>query len=150
MRDGTYKTSPYDVFTLVTDHGKRREIYRLPIRDRIAQHAIMIYLEPIFRKAFIYDTYSSIKERGIHLGLKRLKQALQDKEGTKYCLKLDIHKFYPSVDQELMIKTLERKFKDKKLMRLLSEIVRSTDRGLPIGNYTSQYFANFFMTKFDH
>jgi hypothetical protein len=74
MRNGTYVTSKYDVFTLVTDHGKRREIYRLPIRDRIAQHAIMNYLEPIFRKSFIYDTYSSIKERGIHLGLKRLKR----------------------------------------------------------------------------
>lgn len=65
-------------------------------------------------------------------------------------MKLDIHKFYPSVDQELMIKTLQRKFKDKRLMNLLSEIVWSTDRGLPIGNYTSQYFANFFMTGFDH
>lgn len=150
LKNHTYKTSKYHVFKLNTDHGKERVIYKLPMRDRIVQHAIMNYLEPIFRKSFITDTYSSIKERGIHKGLSRVKRALKDRPNTKYCLQLDIHKFYPSVDQELMKKALRRKFKDAELMAVTDEIIESTDQGLPIGNYTSQYFANFFLTPFDH
>ena len=145
----TYKTSEYHIFSLYSG-GKIREIYKLPIRDRIAQHALMNYLEPIFRKSFIADTYSSIKERGIHMGLRRVTKALKDRENTEYCLKLDIHKFYPSIDKELMKATLERKFKDKRLLVILKEIVDSTDKGVPIGNYTSQYFANFFLSPMDH
>lgn len=67
-----YKVSKYTIFNKYTGH-KWREIYRLPMKDRIVQHAIMLYLEPIFRKTFILDTYSSIKTRGLHLGLKRVK-----------------------------------------------------------------------------
>ena len=145
----TYRTSPYYIFNLKTG-GKVREIYKLPIRDRIAQHALMNYMEPIFRKSFIVDTYSSTKERGIHMGLRRLTKALKDKKNTVYCLKLDIHKFYPSINQELMKAALARKFKDKRLLIILEEIIDSTDKGVPIGNYTSQYFANFFLTPMDH
>lgn len=72
----TYEVSEYKVFNLYTGH-KWRKIYKLPMRDRIVQHAIMNYLEPIFRETFILDTYSSIKTKGIHLGLQRVKQALK-------------------------------------------------------------------------
>lgn len=150
MQNLTYRTSKYFVFTLFSG-GKNRIIYKLPIRDRIAQHAIMIYLEPIFRSSFITDTYSSIKERGIHMGCKRVEAALKDRKNTKYCLKLDIHKFYPSINTDLLKERLKSKFKDKKLLQLLFEIVDSTNgNGVPIGNYTSQYFANFFLTPMDH
>lgn len=144
-----YKTSKYKVFNLKTG-GKWREIYKLPMRDRIVQHALMNYMELIFRKSFITDTYSSIKERGLHKCLHRLQKALKDVENTKYCLKLDIKKFYPSINQELMKQAIRRKFKDKDLLMILDEIIDSTDKGVPIGNYTSQYFANFFLTPMDH
>ncbi len=119
------------------------------MRDRIVQHAIMNYLEPIFRETFILDTYSSIKYRGIHLGLNRVKQALR-KGNYKYCLKLDIHKCYPSLDKEILKNKLARKFKDDDLLWLLFKIIDSCEHGIPIGNYTSQYFNNFYFSDFDH
>lgn len=147
--DGTYKISSYYHFQLWSGH-KWRDIFKLPIRDRIVQHAIMNILKPIFIKMFIKDTYASIEGRGIHRGLKRVRGALKDIENTTYCLKLDIHKFYPSIDQEILKRKLLRKFKDKKLLSLLFTIIDSHEQGVPIGNYTSQYFANFFLNDFDH
>lgn len=148
--DCKYKTSNYHVFEMITDAGKLRKIYRLPyFPDRIAHHAIMNVLEPYFVKSFIRDTYACIKNRGIHDGVERLKMALKDKNGTKYCLKLDIHKFFPSIDNHVLKELLRRKFKDKRLLILLDEIVDSAP-GVPIGNYLSQYFANFYLNYFDH
>lgn len=149
VRTHKYRTSKYHVFNLKTG-GKVREISKLPMRDRIVQHALMNYIEPIFRKSFIKDTYSSIKGRGSHKCIHRIQYAMKDVENTQYCLKLDIRKFYPSIDQELMKQCLRRKFKDKELLAVLDEIVDSADKGVPIGNYTSQYFANYFLTEFDH
>lgn len=144
-----YKTSPYHKFKLKSG-GKLREVSKLPFRDRIVQHAIMIHIEPVFRKSFIFDTFSSIKGKGIHAALGRLKKAMKDRDGTRYCLKMDIHKFYPSIDKELLKRAMSRKFKDKRLLKLLFDIIDSNDDGVPIGNYTSQYFANFFLSPMDH
>lgn len=95
------------------------------------------------------DTYSCIKNRGIHRLQKNLQRDLNDVPGTKYCLKFDLKKFYPSIDHEILKKLLRRKFKDNDLLWLLDEIIDSAP-GLPIGNYLSQYLANFYMTYFDH
>lgn len=145
----TYRVSEYTVFQLYTG-GKWREIYKLPMRDRIVQHAIMRIIEPIFRETFILDTYSSIKYKGIHLGLSRVKHALRTHPEYKYILKLDIHKCYPSIDKQILKVKLARKFHDKDLNELFEVIIDSCDKGLPIGNYTSQYFNNFYFNDFDH
>lgn len=145
----TYKVSGYKVFPLWSG-GKWREVSKVPMRDRIVQHAIMIHIEPIFRKTFIKDTYASIKGRGLHQGLYRVRKALKDVERTKYCLTVDIKKFYPSIDKKLLKQALRHKFKDEDLLWLLDTIVDSVEKGLPIGNYTSQYFANFFLSPLDH
>ena len=136
VRNGTYEVSDYDVFDKFTGE-KWRTIYRLPMKDRIVQHAIMNYLEPVFRETFIIDTYSSIKGRDIHKALKRLKHMLKDNPDYLYCLSLDIHKCYPSLDQTLLKEKLAKKFEDKRLLNLLFKIVDSCDKGVPIGNYTS-------------
>lgn len=131
---------------------KERIIFRLPyFPDRIAQWDIMLTMEPIWVKTFISQTYSCIKDRGIHKLAKDVKKALRnDKQGTRYCLKLDVKKFYPSIDHEVLkFEILRRKIKDNKLLALLDEIVDSTD-GVPIGNYLSQFFANLTLTYFDH
>lgn len=109
----------------------------------------MNVLEPIFVGTFTADTYSCIKKRGIHALANKLKHDLQDTEGTRYCLKLDIKKFYPSVDHGMLKVLLRRKFKDADLLWLLDEIIDSAP-GLPIGNYLSQYLANFYLSYFDH
>ena len=148
LRDKTYKTSKYTTFKVY--EPKERIVYKLPyFPDRITHHAILNVLEPIFTRLFTNDTYSCIKGKGIHKASNNLKKALKNKTETTYCLKLDIKKFYPSVNREILKQQLRRKFKDNDLLWLLDEIIDSAE-GLPIGNYLSQYFANFYLTGFDH
>ncbi len=148
LKNKTYKTSAYTTFTI--HEPKERLIYRLPyFPDRITHHAVMNILEPIFVSTFTKDTYSCIKKRGIHAAALAIKESMRDITGTQYCLKLDIKKFYPSVDHDVLKQLLRRKFKDQDLLWLLDEIIDSTE-GLPIGNYLSQYFANFYLSYFDH
>jgi retron-type reverse transcriptase len=135
VKENKYKVSKYDVFTRKVGE-KEREIWKLPMKDRIVQHAIMIYIEPIFRESFIVDTFSSIKGRGIHGALKRIKKDVREHQYIYY-LKLDIKKCYPSLNHDILKHKLARKFKDKKLLNLLYIIVDSCEKGVPIGNYTS-------------
>jgi retron-type reverse transcriptase len=109
----------------------------------------MNVLEPLFVSVFTTDTYSCIKGRGIHGAHNAVKKALLDQPGTQYYLQLDVKKFYPSVDHSILKALLRRKLKDKDLLWLLDEIIDSAD-GLPIGNYLSQYLANFYLAYFDH
>lgn len=148
LKNKTYATSPYTNFKVY--EPKERLVSKLQFfPDRITHHAIMNELEPIFTKLFTTDTYSSIKGKGIHSAAKALKKALADVPGTTYCLKLDITKFYPSINHQILKNQLRRKFKDRDLLWLLDEIIDSSE-GIPIGNYLSQYFANFYLTGFDH
>ena len=150
--EDTYRTSEYTIYTIIADRGnKEREIYRLPYYpDRIVQHAIMNIIEPYLVKRFTADTFSCIKKRGIHYGVRRLKKALKkDKDGTKYCLKLDIKKFFPSVNQDILYKQFCKIFKDRKLLNLLHHVIYSVPNGLPIGNYISQFAANLYLSWFD-
>ena len=92
---------------------------------RIVKWAIMNVKEDIMLKNLIIYTYASVRGRGIHLAAKRLRIALSDEENTHYCLKLDIRKFYPSIDNNVLIEKLKKKFKDPKLIRLLDIIIFS-------------------------
>lgn len=148
LLNNNYKTSTYTTFPVY--EPKERIIYSLPYYpDRITHHAIMNVMELLFASWFTNDTYSSIKGKGIHAAASNVKKALIDKAGTQYCLKLDIRKFYPTINHDVLKSLLRKKIKDKDLLFILDEIIDSTD-GLPIGNYLSQYFANFYLTYFDH
>lgn len=149
LLSGTYKTSRYTFFQ-VRD-PKERTIARLPYYpDRIVHHAIISILEPIFTRLYTADTYACIKGRGGHLARHRIMEAMRkDPDGTKYCLKLDIRKYYPSVNHEILKGILRRKIKDARLLLLLDEIIDSAP-GLPIGNYLSQTLANVYLAYFDH
>ncbi len=148
LLDKTYKTSAYTTFKIY--EPKERLVYRLPYYpDRIMHHAIMNVLEGFFVSLFTADSYSCIKGRGIHAASRAVRRSLRDVEGTQYCLKLDVRKFYPSIDHDVLKELLRRKLKDQDLLWLLDEIIDSAD-GLPIGNYLSQYLANFYLTFFDH
>lgn len=148
---GYYKTSKYDTFKMVTHEGKEREIFRLPYYpDRIVHHAIMNVMEPIWVSIMTQNTYSCLKYRGIHKAAKDLKEALTaNPEKTTYCLKLDIRKFYPTIDHAILKVIVRKKIKDNRLLTLLDEIIDSAP-GIPIGNYLSQYFANIYLSYFDH
>ena len=148
LLERTYKTSPYEIF--IKYEPKRREIYKLPFRDRVVQWAIMQVLEPIWTPQFTADTHACIKGRGIHSLHKKLREDLAtDPEGTKYCFKLDVSKFYPSIDHDILKSVLRRKIKDPAVLWLLDGIIASAP-GVPIGNYISQYFANLYLSELDH
>lgn len=148
LTEKTYKPTGYRVFKI--REPKERIIHCTDYYPgRILDHAIMNILEPTFTSMFTADTYGNIKGRGNHGASRGVKRALKDIAGTQYCLKLDIRKFYPSVDHEVLKQILRRKFKDQDLLNLLDKVIDSAD-GLPIGNYISQYFANLYLTPFDH
>jgi retron-type reverse transcriptase len=148
---GTFRTSEYRTMTIVADRGKVREISKLPFfPDRILHHAIMRVINPILTKSLIYDTYACINSRGVTLAVNRVRNAMKDKKGSAWCLKIDIQKFYPNIDQQVLISHLRRKFKDERFISLISEIICSTEKGLPIGSYTSQLLANFAISGLDH
>lgn len=148
LTEKRYRTSPYDVF--IKYEGKRREIYKLPFRDRVVHWAIMQVLEPIWTPQFTADTHACIKGRGMHSLLRKLREDLRnDPEGTTYCLKLDVRKFYPSIDHDKMKAVVRRKIKDPDVLWLLDGIIDSAP-GVPIGNYISQYFANLYLSELDH
>jgi retron-type reverse transcriptase len=124
-------------------------------------------IEPIFDNGFIYDSYACRKEKGTHKAIKRLDQFIKssgDKwgEGNVYCLKCDISKYFDSIDHEVLISLIEKSIKDKEVMWLIREIVKSSfshrvhndlfnyrETGIPIGNLTSQLFANLYLNELD-
>lgn len=146
---GQYHTSKYHTF--LVHEPKERVISKLPYYpDRIVHHAILNILEPIWVGKMTADTYACIKHRGIHKCAENIRHILHiDHAGTRYCLKIDIRKYYPSIDHDIMMRMVERTIKDERLIGLIDEIVRSAE-GLPIGNYLSQYLANIYLLTFDH
>jgi hypothetical protein len=143
-----FHTSPYHEKTVY--EPKKRTIYVLPFSpDRIVQHALMNITVPIWQNLFITDTYACITRRGIHAGSRRTMEFVRR---NKYVLKCDISKFYPSIDQEILMMIVERKIKCKETLWLFDEIIHSFPGGknVPIGNYTSQWFGNLYLNELDH
>ena len=114
---------------------------------------ILQIIEPILINNLITDTYSAIPGRGIHYGMRRVRKALEeDPEGCRYCLKLDMRKYYPSISHDILKEKYARLIKDKDALWLLGEIIDSTegDTGVPIGNYLSQYSGDLYLSCLDH
>ncbi len=153
MVQHTYKTSEYETF-IRREGKKERLIFKLPYYpDRICQWAIIQVIEPILIRHMIDQTYSAIPGRGIHKAAKDVRKAIKDDPtGMAYCLKLDVRKYYPSIDHAILKKKFRRLFKDADLLIALDEIIDSTpgETGIPIGNYVSQYAGNFYLSDFDH
>lgn len=146
-----YRVSPYKIFK--KHEPKERIISKLPFRDRVVQWAIMLVVEPIWVSTLTSDTYSCLKGRGIHACLHRLQHDLStDPEGTAFCLKFDVRKFYPTIDHGILKAVIRRKLKDPDLLWLLDTIIDSVPEGegIPIGNYLSQFFANLYLSELDH
>lgn len=150
--DKTYVVSEYRL-KIINDKGKERKLMKLQyFPDRIIQWAILIQLEPTFLKTFCNHTCASIPGRGNHRVQKLMKRYLEDEYNTKYCLQIDIKKFYESLDHDILKSMLRRKIKDKDLLWILDLIIDSypNEKGVPIGSYLSQYLANFYLSEADH
>lgn len=145
----TFKTSPYEIFTIY--EPKERLIFRLPYYpDRIVHHAIMNVLEPIWVRTFTHNTFSCVKGRGIEGCARYVDKIIRKYKGKPlFCLKIDITKYYPSINHDVLKQIVRKKIKDKDLLWLIDEIIDSAD-GVPIGNYLSQYLANLFLCYFMH
>ena len=148
----TYHTSEYEIFEKV-EGNKVRRIYKLPyFPDRVCQWALLQVIEEYLIRNMTADTYSAIPGRGTELARRRVVKALKnDPVHTQWCLKLDVRKYYPSIDLDILKKKYQRLFKDQELLWLLDEILDSCpDSGVPIGNYVSQYSGNIYLSDFDH
>lgn len=149
LKHRKFITSEYNNFEIFVP--KHRIIARLPFYpDRILHHSIILQIGDILVKTFNSNTYSCIKNRGIYKASFDLRKALQDDKHNKYCLKLDVKKFYENVDHDILKSMLRKKFKDKDLLNLLDEIIDSNEVGLPLGSLLSQYLANFYLCYLDH
>lgn len=147
--NGLYKPKPFRSFEVI-ECGKLRNIQSLCIYDRIILHAIMNILgKELFINTFIRDTYASIKGRGIIDCLNRIKNDLGDVVNTQYCLKLDIRKFYNSIDRNVLLDILNSYIGDKILLKILKNIINSYNDGLPLGYHSSQYLGNFYLSGLD-
>lgn len=144
-----YKPTEYRYFIL--KEPKQREVSVATFKDRVVHHSIVNILEPIFEKTFIFDSYANRKNKGLLKGIKRLQKMIVSNE--EYYLKADIKKFFDNIDYKIMLKLIERKIKDKKILKLIEVILKNDilkTKGLPIGNLTSQFFANIYLTGLDH
>lgn len=153
LMSGKYRTSPY-IHKTINDSGKERYISILPYYpDRIVHWAIMLQIEEVIMRRLSADTHAAIPGRGTHSALRRVRSALiADEENTRYCLKIDVRKYFPHINHAVLKSQIERIITDPPLIDLIFEIIDSVDDsdGVPIGNYLSQYFANVYLSWFDH
>lgn len=155
LKSGQYRTGSYTQ-KVIRERGKERIIHRLPYwPDRVVQHAAVQVLSPIWTASLIRHTYASIPGRGIHDAATQVRQQLRsDPEGTRWCLRMDVRKFYPSIPHEQLKCVLRRRVKDRHVLALLDDVVGSISVtapgvGIPIGNYLSQWFANLYLFDID-
>ena len=151
IASGSFKVKDYHEREIV-EAGKLRRIQILSMKDRIAVHAIMSVVDKHLRRRFIRTTSASIKRRGMHDLLSYIRWDLKDDpDGTRYCYKFDVSKFYESVEQNFVMYCVDRIFKDKKLISMLENFVRLMPEGISIGLRSSQGLGNLLLSVFlDH
>ena len=147
LLDGSFRTSKYTM--KVVHEPKRREIFVLPFfPDRIAQHAVMNIVAPIWDAMFIPDSYACRKGKGQHAGSKR---CMQFTLRNAWVCQFDISKFYPSIPHGPLLEVIRHKIKDERVLAIFQDIIGSIgdEKNVPIGNYTSQWFGNLYLNELD-
>ena len=163
---GTYQPGQYREFTIY--ERKHRRISAAPYRDRVVHHALCKVIEPIFERTFIYDSYACRKGKGTHRAAGRFTEFSRK---SLYVLKVDIKQYFPSIDHDILLMKVRRKIKCLQNLNLIELIIRGSNpqdpanvyfyhdnlftpyerrRGIPIGNLTSQFFANLYLNDLDH
>jgi len=128
---------------------KKRLISALCFKDRIVQHALCNIITPIFEKTFLPNSFACRKGYGTHAGVKYVQSNLR-KHNFKYFLKTDFSKYFPSIDTNMLLKMIRKKIKCNKTFNLIQLITPPNQIGIPIGNLTSQLFANIYGNDIDH
>ena len=168
LRDGTWMPGRYTSF-IVHENGVRRLISAAPFPDRVVHHALINVLEPIWERRFLGFSYANRKGKGTHAAMFR---ALQGVRQYRYCLKCDIQRYFPSIDHQILMEAIRRHVRDKRVLEITQKIIDSgrglltseykpvlfpgddltalmRPKGLPIGNQTSQFFANVMLHPLD-
>ncbi len=153
IHNGTYKFGNYREFKVY--EPKERIIKSLPYRDRIVhQWYVEEFIKPYFFKRFIKDTYACLDGRGTHKAVEcvqKMMRIMKRKYGTYYVLKCDIKKYFYSIDKSILMNILRKRISDDKLLEFSYKILDDGNKvGIPIGNFTSQYFANIYLNELDH
>jgi retron-type reverse transcriptase len=162
----TYRPGAYRSFFIY--EPKKRQISAAPYRDRVVHHALVNVLEPIYERTFIADSDACRKGKGTHAAVDRCQQFARR---FRYVLKADVQKFFPTLDHEILKSLVARKIKDPDVLWLVGQIIDRSNpqeevqsffpgddlftlierrRGIPIGNQTSQFFANVYLDPLDH
>jgi len=153
LKSGEYRHGGYRIFYVTVP--KRRKVQVSRYIDRIVHRWLVDnFLKEYFISEFIYHSYACIKEKGMHTAVLDVQKAMKHCKriwGEYYILKMDVAKFFQNIDRKILLEILERKIKDEKLLDLIEKIVFSSEgeKGLPIGNYTSQTFANIYLNEVD-
>ncbi len=166
LKNKTYRHGNYESFYV--NDPKRRHIHKAGVADRVLHHLLYKYLYELFDSTFIYDSYSCRLNKGTHKGVKRLELFARkvSKNYTRDCfaLKLDIKKFFANVDHGILLGLLKKRINDKDILRLLKDVIESfhskadlalqgvplrSCKGIPLGNLTSQIFANIYLNELD-
>jgi len=150
LKEETWQPLAYKVFT--TFDPKQRLIHAPRFKDRIIQHALVSVIEPIYYPIFIHDSYASLKNKGTHIAVDRLTMFLRRHEEPIYVLKCDVRKFFDSIDHEVLISILRKKIGDERIIRMCQKILScgGITKGVTLGNYTSQWFANIYLNELDY
>lgn len=153
LKNGTYKHGGYTTF-YVTE-PKVRKIEKSKYIDRIVHRwYVDNFLKPYFVPTFIMTSYACLKDRGMHKACLNVQKTMQHCKSVwhdYYILKMDIRKFFDNIDKDILYEIVKRKIKDKKVLWITKEIIYSIKRkkGMEIGNYTSQMFANIYLNEID-
>jgi len=157
----SYKPKPLKTF-IIRD-PKTRKISKSNFRDRVIHHALINILEPIFESRFIADSYASRKGKGTLKAIKRFdnfkRKVSRNNQINGYVLKVDIKKYFENINHDILMKIIKKKIKDKKVLWLIKTILSNPTlraresegaKGMPLGNLTSQFFANVYLNELDY
>lgn len=146
LQNQTYRMGEYKQFYI--HDPKKRLISAAPYRDRVVQHALCNVIEPLFDRTFIDDSYACRKDKGSHKAVDRFTEFSRK---NAYVLKCDIKSYFASIEHDALCRLILKKIKDPQALRLIKLIIDSTPSpGIPIGNLTSQIFANLYLGGLDH
>lgn len=166
LKSKTYK--PCKLKKFVIRDPKTRTIHKSLFRDRIVHHAIINLIQPIYEKRFIYDSFASRKLKGTHIAVKRfeyfvrkvssngkkIKKPFNNNSIQGYVFKADIKHYFDTINHKVLLDILKKHIKDEDLIELIKLVLENFDtpggKGLPLGNYTSQFFANVYLNQLDY
>jgi retron-type reverse transcriptase len=153
LLSGSYRPGRYRYFRIL--EPKQRTISVAPFRDRVVHHAVVGALEPVFEPRFIFDSYATRRGKGTHRAVRRAQFFMRS---HRWYLKTDVLGYFDHIDHDILLDLVGRKVKDQRFLDLIHLILANSDvsrgmsdrRGLPVGNLTSQFFANVYLDPLDH